>query len=62
MLKRFLLLTSGLLAVLSGPPSHVLAQAEHSHAATVSTPAIAAGGSSAARNDSLDAFDGNQDQ
>jgi hypothetical protein len=38
MFKRFLLFTSGLLVVLSGPPSRVLTEGEHSHAATAAAP------------------------
>jgi hypothetical protein len=61
MFKRFLLLTSGLLVVLSGPPSRVLAERDHWAGATVTTPAVAERVIED-RTRSGAAFDGNQEQ
>ena len=69
MVKRFLLLMSGVLIVLSGPPSRMLADGDRSSGATPSTPVIVATASTAAtvstegQNMSGTAFgDGNQEQ
>jgi hypothetical protein len=40
MFKRFLLVASVVLAVLSGPPSRVLAEGDHPQAATAGVPVV----------------------
>ena len=62
MFKRFLLFASGLLVVLSGPPSRALAEGDHSHGANARAAVVAAERSFESRTVARDALGGNQEQ